>query len=87
MSLFKKWNLNYKKIFIQWINLSKLFHTISDYLEKLFKNDRYFISNLLKFYAFKKCFIENWVKFRAKLTHLNLNLQMIVSQYLYEQRF
>ena len=52
-------------------------------LLKNFKNLQNFLIKFIKlyktFYAFKNCFIESLVKFRAKLTLLNLNLQMIVS--------
>ena len=66
-------------------NLLK-FKKLTEYLDKFFKilkkTDRIFRSNLLKLYKnFMqfKIFYRNLVKFRAKLTLLNLNLQMIVS--------
>ena len=54
--------INYKKILIQWIKLLKLFHTLSNYLEKLLKNDRYFRSYLLKFTKIDRNFRSNLLK-------------------------
>ena len=53
---------------IQLINLLKPFHTLSDYLEKLFENDRYFRLNLLKFTKIDRIFISNLLKNFKKFT-------------------